>query len=194
MTLGYSKNCYLCRSVPKEIMYDEDKKLDPACLFVEQFPGYSTNMVGRHKDDKRFAQVKDVFIKVHDLPLAKTAWGETDEEVPLAGDIESEIVNDREYLLLKVDDFHNVSGKYMFPVSKSGKEKKELDFTVDVVHKPTRINLYHFQFEIRRDTMVDGEKTNVLVKSIKNSGWGAAIIHYIQDLIINHHELKLPRN
>jgi hypothetical protein len=125
--------------VDKDVqLKDENNRLNGGAINLHHIPHFSNNKIPH-------SAIRDLNIKFNDnvKNLYSTLWVEgTDGIMPNQGEFFFE--DDRNHYFIKISDINGYTDTYE-------KSDTTYTFTVNLVHKPTTANYWHFEFKISSD-------------------------------------------
>ncbi|MDD2982756.1 MAG: hypothetical protein PHQ74_05160 [Crocinitomicaceae bacterium] len=177
----FTKNCFICRrtDIEKKLMYDEDGELTDITINVKELINCSTNLVNEISVVNSVDTIaEDVLINILGVHknLSFKEWNEIDEDVPNCSEILYSTETEKGYYFIKICDLNGI--KRTFPFSKNqGAVAKDFSLEIEINHRPTMVNLSHFEINAQCD--VNGDMAEISRGDFK--GYRKEISHIIKE-------------
>ena len=139
------KSDFLGKFVNPDVdLKDPDGTLSAEAIETKRLPGFSTNKLPHSlSSDLKIAFICEKGIKDN----YTKEWNEGEEGI-CPDDAHWQLEEDRKIYYFRIGDIDGFSGDYQNPPTEKGDEYK---FFVQVIHKPTMTNFWHFEFYISND-------------------------------------------
>jgi len=151
-----SQTCNSCKLIhrinPEENLYTIGREIDPEIINFSRLCGLSLNvLICNNQSLSHICFDDDVKYSVKGENKKELAFSDftTDSQKPQIDVIEFEYDDSIQVIGFVKSEIENILGTYPFNSKGKKGEEKEYDFNIEVIYKPTPVNVLHFEILIK---------------------------------------------